>query len=501
MLLHNPGKPLTTPHWFMLELRSERTSEETIKRLGKAVTTLFKGEEVEVFIPVVNRDLDTFVLMTECYIFVRADDVTKVAKLRRVTGVQGVMSQDGSTRSNKFLKVENDYVQGLIRTCLEHHLRRAQGLTPGSWVRLLDGQCKGYCGTVLTIAEGRALVRIEKKTKIIHQDTSVHNLLDMSHIPEGHRVFYYCSTVKHFLEEAGTEAEEALRPDLKFDEAELKAFLACEEPNTVVEPTDGATLKEHSSREQTPTRFAESLLKGDETRIGVILAKTVEAIRSGAISAPKNATILWHVLREKVVAFHREKHNTPRQTYRSIEHIYGKLTPTMVHEAIPELPLRVNHSTPKKRPKKAAPKTGLVISAATTVTEVIRQELAKGHYNLAGMVPAIERAIQAGLVRPPKHLESLARTIRFQVLRHFRPSYPTVTIGELVEMHGEAIRLSPTDLAAQFPTLAGTLATHQPTTPILSTRSVVHVGDVTAIIRENRPQPAVPLSRKVTVRL
>ena len=482
MLLHNPGKPLTVAHWFMLELRSERTSEETIKRLGRAVATLFRGEEVEVFIPVINRDLDIFVLMTECYIFVRADDVNKVARLRRVTGVQGVVSRDDSTRTNKFLKVDNDYVQGLIRTCHDHHLRRAQGLHPGSWVRLLDGQCKGYCGTILTIEAGRALVRIEKKTKIIHQDTSVHNLLDMSHVPEKHRVFYYCSTVKHFLEEEGPEAESALRPDLRFDEAELKAFLACDEPTTT-EPTDGSTLREHTSREQTPTRFAESLLKGNETRISVILAQTVEAIRRGSISAPKNATILWHVLREKVVAFHQEKHNLPRQTYRAIEHIYGELTPTMVHEAIPELPLRVNHTAQAKRPRK--PKAELIISATTTVSEVIRQELAKGHYNLAGMVPAIERAIQAGLIRAPKHVESLSRTIRFQVLRHFRPTHPTVTIGELVELHGESIRLSPMDLATNFSTLAATLATHQQAPVIASTRSVVHVGDVTAIIRKN----------------
>ena len=45
------------------------------------------------------------------------------------------------------------------------------------------------------------------------------------------------------------------------------------------------------------------------------------------------------------------------------------------------------------------------------------------------------------------------------------------------------------------------LATHQQAPAIAATRGVVHVGDVTAIIRKNRPQPAVPLSRKVTVRL
>ena len=167
MLITNPGKPITVNHWYMLELRSEKTSEETIKRLGKALKERFRGEEAQIFVPVIERDLDTFTLLTECYVFVKADDVYKVAKLRQVTGVQCVVAHEESFHPSKFLKVEDAYVHDLIQKCWNAYNVRSSRIHVGSWVRLLDGQTRNYCGLVLAISGDRALVRIDLKTKIL----------------------------------------------------------------------------------------------------------------------------------------------------------------------------------------------------------------------------------------------------------------------------------------------------------------------------------------------
>ena len=446
MLLHNPGKPLTVSHWFMLELRSERTSEETLKRLGKAIRETFPGEEVEVFVPVVERDLGTFSLLTESYIFIRADDVAKIAKLRRVTGVLGVLAVGESLRPSKFIQVEDDYVQTLITTCLAQHLNRAATIRPGSWVRMLDGQCRGYCGTVLTISDGRVLVRVDKKTKIIHQETSIHNLLDMSYVPEPHRVFYYCPVVHDYLEESPGEAVAALGPDLHFDETEMKTFLAREEDTPT--PTDGSTLRRHTGRGQTPTIFATSLLQGGEKRISEIFRLTADAIDQKAVISPKTATILWQVLREAVVHYHfpggrgkkRQKH-----TYTEVEAIYGKLTPMTVKGRLPHLPLRA--------PKPVNPEVEDPEPAPMALTEVIRAALVEGHYDLMLLVEPLMHAIELGKVRSPKRVESLARAFRSQVMLHFKKIRPQAGIEQLVQEFGQGLRVAPSELHERFPTL------------------------------------------------
>lgn len=456
MILEYPGaNPITTKQWFMLELRSEKTSEETIKRIGKAMKDIFGDDSAEVFIPVIQRDLDTFVLLTECYVFVRADNPQKVGKLKRVTGVQGVLAKDESTRHTKFLRVEDDYVQGLIKQCWEAHYRRASTIRPGSWVRILDGQTRDYCGLVMAVDGDLAMVRIDQKTKMVSVQTPVHNLLDLSHVPEAHRVFYYSEPVKTFLEEQGIEAETAILSDREFNEEALKSFIGADDDDTPAPTERGtASLKHHTSREQTPTRFVKGLILQGEKDVKVLLTKTVEAIRGKVIKSPKTATILWHVIRETVVS--TMFGDDPRiKTYSDILNHHGKgfdLTPSDVLKAIPELPLR------QTKPGDVVvhipiPVIEIPSGATATVTSVVRAALQAKNYDLMALMAPISERISSGDIRAPKHLDSFIQAVRTQVLKHFKTTHVGYDIKALADLFSPSLHITAVFLREKHPAL------------------------------------------------
>ena len=462
MLIINPGT-IAASHWYMLELRSERTSEETIKRIGKALKRSFLTEGAELFVPVITRDLDTFILLTECYIFVRADDVQKIAKLRQVTGVHGVVSKGESLNPSKFIKVEDVYVQELIQRCWDAHNARASAIRVGSWVRIIDGQTRNYCGLVVSIYGNRTMVKVDVKTKVLTIETSLHNLLDLSDVPEAHRVFYYSDPVKKFLEDYGPEAEAQLKQDLVYNETEARAFLL-PASGLPTNPSQASPLEEviqHISREQTPTRFVKSLVEGGERDTQTILTKTVAAIRAGTIRRPKNALILWHVIRGaivKVLAPVPVEGKTV--TYTKLLEGFGlsfRLFPSDVHAAMPELPFRpvngqVTTFTPMETP---------TLPTLERVTPVIRAALESGNYTLGNVIRVIEERLRRGTIRAPKHLHSLAVVIRQQVLKHFELKHPHKHIRELAALYHEDLRLNSASLQARFPNLESLILTRR----------------------------------------
>lgn len=509
-LIHPGTNPITVSHWYMLELRSEKTSEETIKRLGKALRKTFQNDSAEIFVPVKERDIDTFTLLTECYVFVRADDVSKIAKLRAVTGVQGVLSKDESLRPANFIKVEDAYVQNLISQCWDAHHRRAACVGVGSWVRLLDGQTRNYCGLVLSIRDGRALVKIDLKTKVLTVDTNIYNLLDLSHVPEAHRVFYYSEPVVQFLKDHGATAEKALVDDLRFDEEAMRDFLT-----TTEEPPEGKGItvvssvpKRHTSREQTPTRFVESLMLGGERDVKVLLAKTVEAIRAGTIRRPQTALILWHVIRTVVIRILEIPAPPGKKTaaYTQVLDKFGnsyELTPTQVHEAIPELPFKPGMREPvvTVAPVAWAPAS---VQATATISPFIREHLKAGDYHLDKLLAHVEEGLRAGTFRAPKSLDSLITLIRRQVLQHFRHTHPNIGIQALVDQYGEGIRVSLPQVRQLYPTMEKTINQRREwqmaTTQPLLRRVVEVVSDMSAFTTPTpKPSPRPLPRRSVTI--
>src|SRR5271165_1298457 len=151
--------------WILIELRSEKTVESTMRRLGGAIKGIFRDEALEIFIPVFKRDLDVFEMRTMNLVFARSTSFQALTRLRSVTGVVQLMTEGESNQNSKILKVEDSFVQQVIVEAEQEHLNRGIGIETGSWVRILNGETRDFCGIVETISEGRAVVKTKLKTK------------------------------------------------------------------------------------------------------------------------------------------------------------------------------------------------------------------------------------------------------------------------------------------------------------------------------------------------
>jgi hypothetical protein len=139
--------------------------------------------------------LGVFELTTANCLFVRSPNFRKLLRLKTITGVAGLVTLGGTNHPSKAIQVEDSFVQDNIRLAEANFTNRAQTIGVDSFVRILDGDLRDWCGTVLDLYDGIAIVRIEVKTKVMLVETPVRNLLDMSHIPEHLRVFYYSELV------------------------------------------------------------------------------------------------------------------------------------------------------------------------------------------------------------------------------------------------------------------------------------------------------------------
>src|SRR5271170_2085917 len=140
--------------WFMMELRSEKTIESTMRRVGKALSGLFRNDPIEIFIPVIRRDLDVFEMSTGPYVFVRSTSFPALLRLKTITGVVSLVTEGDTNRPSKAISVEDAYVQSLIKAAADEHQRRAIGIEIGSFVRILNGETRDFCGTVEIIGDG-----------------------------------------------------------------------------------------------------------------------------------------------------------------------------------------------------------------------------------------------------------------------------------------------------------------------------------------------------------
>ena len=490
---------IVVDHWFMLELWSERTSEETIRRICLEMPAIFEQDAAELFVPVMERDLDKFEIITESYLFIRSNDVMRVKKVRDVSGVQRILSEGDSerVRPHLFIKVENEYVQGLIAKCENYRLVRASKIKIGGFVRLLDGETRDYCGTVTAIDGDRAVVEVHLKSKIVIVETSIFNLLDISHIPEDHRVFFYSGPVQQYLDDLIDPDTHTLSEDTVYNEDAVKAFFSNDDASRVVERT--AITKKHRSREQTPTRFAKSLIDGGEGNVRVILAKTVEAIRNKSIFSPKNSTTLWHALRSVIVECMFK--GDPRiKTYSDIERCYGKeaysLTPTDVIRAIPELPTKRGVGKVGEVGVEAKPTPAIVapiVATRRTITSIVREALGKGDYNIRTLVPTLIQGMARNEVGAARHAEALYTAIRLTTLKHFKPTHPGVKVSTLTEIFGEDLLVTVAWLTKNFPELEETLSVrYDKQAPKLKFRTSTQVAtDLTGIIRTDTVPPQI----------
>jgi hypothetical protein len=323
------GDPLSlkTFKWYILEVRSERTVENVIRRIGKAMPTIFKdGGNCEVFVPIEQRDLNLFSLQTSSYVFLRSDKKKELQKFKGVTGVVGILCDGEQQRIDKALMVEDDYVQNLIRETEQRFRQAPENIRVGSFVRVLDGLDKGFCGHVTSLDREFALVKVELKTRQMFIDTPIHNLKDLSHVPEHSRVFYYSELIDDYVREYDEAATLMLSQDLAFAQEEPEV-----QPDT---ESDSEERKVKFGRQKTVTAMTKNLLFSGERDPKVIIQATLKAIEAGDIKKPKSAFIFYSILKQAIMeTLFRD---TPEiRTYKDVVRIHGdsyRFSPKMIAE-------------------------------------------------------------------------------------------------------------------------------------------------------------------------
>lgn len=311
---------LAKTHWYMVELRSEKTVESTLKRLGTQLPAIFDSSAVEIFVPVAKRDINLCELSTGTYLFARSKNFHGLLRLRTITGVVGLVTLGDTNHPSKAIPVEWDYVHGIIKQAELAWADRTRAITLGSFVRILDGEQRNFCGTVVDINTKAACVEVEIKTKILIVETPVSNLLDLSHVAPGLRVFYY-SPVVEALERTGQEA--LLEEDLHFKEDTV--FV---EDGLEVEHT-----KKHG-RQQTVTALVKRLILTGTIAPRAIAVEVVTALQDGRLKSPKNLSIVHGIIKHRLIVDHFQKKDPLIVNYRDVIQQFGAGWKFPLHEFV-----------------------------------------------------------------------------------------------------------------------------------------------------------------------
>jgi transcription antitermination factor NusG len=296
-------------HWYMVELRSEKTIESTLRRMGEAVPNIFREHAVEVFVPLHRRDLNVFELKTGNYVFVRSKSFPALLRLKSITGVVGLVTEGESNRPSKAMTVEHSYVAALIAEARDSFFSRATKVQEGSFVRILDGLTRDWCGTVVTIQEGIAAVRVSLKTKLLLVETPVRNLLDLNSIPESLRTFYYSAILDPLLPEGMAGM---LDEDLRFEEEHVASL-------------DGLDAQQSTKlgRQQTVTALVKKLIFSGITNPQIIAREVLHALKKGVLKKPKNLSIVHGVIKTRLIQDFFQPQDATVQNYRDVLERFG----------------------------------------------------------------------------------------------------------------------------------------------------------------------------------
>jgi transcription antitermination factor NusG len=188
--------------WLCLEIFSTNATERTIHRLGKKIPGIMGAEAIEVFVPIVKRG-ETVELAHSDLIYARAKNRRTIFRLRKeVTGLAGVLCRTENQAVNGAIEIPDADIQKLIAHCEAQRAKESEGIAPGSFVRVLDGTLKMFCGFVESIApEGTgaqimAVVRINYISKFIYVTTPVRNLENLDHVKPSRRVYFFSDLVE-----------------------------------------------------------------------------------------------------------------------------------------------------------------------------------------------------------------------------------------------------------------------------------------------------------------
>ena len=304
-------------HWYLMEIRSEKTIESTMKRVGKALHGIFRNDPVEIFIPVIERDLDIFNLSTGPYVFVRSTAFNALLRLKQITGVVSLVTKGESNRPSDSINVEDSYVQTLIAQAEEEHRKQALGIEVGSFVRILNGETRDFCGTVEMLGEGRAVVRVTLCTKSILLETPIRNLLNLPRVPDNQKVYYYCQLIGDLVKD-NPEMLKLIKEDLRTEEDEIPSTEISIDHQTAADPV-------RHNRQRTVTALVKRLVMIDGQHNPMEISKAVvTAIKKKEIKPPKNLFILYCIVKDRLMKDYFKKIDSSLHNYREVIKKFGR---------------------------------------------------------------------------------------------------------------------------------------------------------------------------------
>ena len=313
LLTYGDCSKLKGKEWCVLEVRSEKTIEPTLRRIGKAIPMIFRDDAVELFVPVGKRDLDQFDLEAGPYLLVRSTSFPGLLRLKTITGVVSLVTEGDCNRPSKVIKWDDPSVQTLIKTAEKRFYEHSTGVTVGSFVRVLNGETRDYCGTVTAMADGKAMVRIALKTKSILLETPVLNLLNLDHTPKHLRAYYYCPLVLNLTEDGGEHSH------LVENDAKLVQYALPAPPRPQVKHE-----APKRARQRTVTALVRKLILVDKVQKPlVIAAKVMDGIKTDEVKAPKNLFIVYTIIKDSLMEHYIKKEHPNLLSYREVVRVLG----------------------------------------------------------------------------------------------------------------------------------------------------------------------------------
>lgn len=304
--------------WYCVELRSEKTIEGTMKRVGNAIPGIFRDDPIEIFIPVFKRDLDVFEMGTMNLIFVRSTNFSALMRLKSVTGVVQLMTEGESNRPNKAIKISDDYVQELMGQAEKEFISHSAGIEVGSFVRILSGEMRDFCGTVEAIGDGRAIVRVVIKSKTCFDETPLLNLLNLPSVPKRQRVYYFGPLVQQLVSDLGDEGLKLIAEDLTNEEENP---VIPELPDT----SESDNEPKRHTRQRTATALVKKLILLDNIHEPMEIAKKViAAFKAKEIKPTKNLFILYCIIKDNLSKLYFKNVDPTIGDYRDVIHKYGR---------------------------------------------------------------------------------------------------------------------------------------------------------------------------------
>jgi hypothetical protein len=140
------------------------------------------------------------------------------------------------------------------------------------------------------INDARAQVKIILKGRVLLVDTPLGNLVNLDHVPELLRVYYYCELIDNYCDEHSDEALDTIQEDL-----------ICGNPVKLDPIQIISKPKKHRSRHETVTARVRCLIDEGERDLLCIAQKVLESIAEDRVKKPKTAHIVYSIVKRNVV--------------------------------------------------------------------------------------------------------------------------------------------------------------------------------------------------------